>query len=292
MPKIWPLGVGPSKPSRFPPQDFFPETNSQLRPRKNATGDPAHFRIGTLVSSSKRMFENPGGDEKSMLKNAWVTTKKCVKIHSGVQLGVAERLVLRSFNGAFPLWLHTQKTWPKRTLAKLRWERGYAVEGRLAFRFFVGSNLGKHRFVAKKDSTRNQSGWLRVCCWKNGGGFIWGDFVKWQVCVQRWSLVWRQELAVCVRALGNRKARCMPAAMGLWMLRSQGDRRFYTEVKEGADIHPLLCVGERGRGWWYPRTYYDLTWNTSFAFARSSSNLSSMSTGDRSSKLRYHEKGC
>ena len=42
-------------------------------------------------------------------------------------------------------------------------------------------------------------------------------------------------------------ARCI---MGLWMLRSQGDRRFYTEVKEGADVHLLLCVcgrkGERG----------------------------------------------
>lgn len=76
------------------------------------------------------------------------------------------------------------------------------------------------------------------------------------------------------------------------MLRSQGDRRFYTEVKEGADVHLLLCVGERGEGGWrYPRTYYDLTWNTSLVFARSRSNLSSMSTGDRSSKIRYHEKG-
>ena len=66
------------------------------------------------------------------------------------------------------------------------------------------------------------------------------------------------------------KARCQrhpDASWGLWMLRSQGDRRFYTEVKEGADIHLLLCVGERGEGgWWYPRTYYDLTWNLEHFF--------------------------
>lgn len=78
------------------------------------------------------------------------------------------------------------------------------------------------------------------------------------------------------------------------MLRSQGDRRFYTEVKEGADIHRLLYVGERGKGDGGIQELIMIwlgTWNTSLAFARSRSNLSSMSTGDRSSKIRYHEKG-
>ena len=52
-------------------------------------------------------------------------------------------------------------------------------------------------------------------------------------------------------ATENGSAGSMPApdaSWGLWMLRSQGDRRFYTEVKEGADIRLLLCVGERGKG--------------------------------------------
>lgn len=104
---------------------------------------------------------------------------------------------------------------------------------------------------------------------KFGVGSFWGRFGG--MCSTMVSCMKTRTGSMCS---GTRqhdgKARCQrhpDASWGLWMLRSQGDRRFYTEVKEGADIHLLLCVGERGEGgWWYPRTYYDLTWNLEHFF--------------------------
>lgn len=242
MPKIWPLGVGPSKPSRFPPPlfGFFPwnqltaetpeKCHKKIRPTSNR--DPGR--------SSKRMFENPGGDEKSCWKAP------------GWQLGVAERLVTFGHSTVNFRFGSTHKKMAETDLSKTEVGTRICCGGKAGHSIFCGFSPWETPLLVAEKKTQqetNLADWGSVVQ-KIGGGFIWGDL---EVCVQRWSLVWRQELAVCVRALGNMKAaRCMPAPswriMGLWILRSQGDRRFYTEVKEGADIHLLLCVGERGRG--------------------------------------------
>lgn len=251
-----------------PTPGFPPETNSQLRtvwkmPQKNRpTSNPAIL----VFTHRKRLFENPGGDEKMHGKPGWhpQNVSKSILVYNLGLPNVSWPSVTQILHVRFG---STQKKWPKRTLAKLRWERGYAVEGRLA-----GSKLGKHHFVAKKKTQQETNPADRGSVekiWKNWGGFIWGDFVKWQVCVQRWSLVWRQELAVCVRALGNMKAAreaCQrhPDASyaevtgrSTLLHRSEGRCRYTSSV---------VC-GRKGQGgWWYPRTYYDLTWNLEHFF--------------------------
>ena len=234
-------------PRIFPYNQLTAETclkNAKKGIHRPTTPTPA-IRTFQLIDP-KTVNENPGGDEKMHGKPGWQVVKMCQKIHSGVQLsGCRTSRDLRSLKSCFFRFGSTLKKWPKRTLAKLRWERGYAVEGRLA-----GSNLGKHHLCCeKKDSTRNQSCWLRVCCSKNWGGFIWGDL---EVCVQRWSLVWRQELAVCVRALGNMKAaRCMPAPSSSWGSGCWGHREIDASTRKWrkVQIYIFCCVWEKsGRG--------------------------------------------
>lgn len=109
MPKVW---VGFETKSWFPPHPRIPPWNQLTAENrlKNATEKPAHFqpRDPRFYSSKKTVWKSWWWWENAW--QAWLTPTKCVKIHSGVQLGVAERLVTFGHsNLACPLWLHTKK---------------------------------------------------------------------------------------------------------------------------------------------------------------------------------------